>query len=87
MQKKVSNINLRIISKHLQTMTKAPVKFKKDRHKTVGEGNGTTEPRKAKYHVPSLFFEKVGDNKTIKIKKKNLVAAFFFFFFFFFFFG
>ena len=35
---KVTKINLRIISKphaHLQTMTKAPVKFQKDRHKTV----------------------------------------------------
>ena len=40
MQKKVTKINLRIISKlhtHLQTMTKAPVKFQKDRQKSVGE--------------------------------------------------
>ena len=40
-KKKVTNINLRIISKphaHLQTMTNlTPVKFQKDWHKTVGQ--------------------------------------------------
>ena len=36
---KVTNYNLRIISKPhalLQTMTKTPVKFQKNQHKTVG---------------------------------------------------
>ena len=36
----MTKINLRIISKlyaHLQTLKKAPVKFQKDRHKTIGE--------------------------------------------------
>ena len=54
----------------LQTMTKTPVKFEKDRHKTVGvvhtrylllEGGWnhvTMEQRKAEYYVPSLFFKK-----------------------------
>ena len=40
MRKKVTKINLRIISKpytHLPIMTKTPVKFQIDRHKTVGE--------------------------------------------------
>ena len=76
-KKKTTNINLRIISQlhaRLQTMTKAPVKFQKDRHKTVGgaahtrylllEGNRITELRKAEYYSPSLFFEKAGDNKS-----------------------
>ena len=58
-------------------MTKTSVKFTKDRHKTVGgvahtrylllevgQNHGTMYPRKAEYYmyIPSLFFEKVGDN-------------------------
>ena len=38
LRKKVTKINLRKISKsrtHVQTMTKTPVKFQNDRHKTV----------------------------------------------------
>ena len=58
-------------------MIKTPVKFQKDRFKTVG-GVALTRyllqtrnhaprithhtPRKAEYYVPSLFFEKAGDN-------------------------
>ena len=73
--KKVTKINLRIISKphaHLQTMTKTPVKFQKDWLRTVGVDaytmylllEGGTEPRNyGKPNVPSLFFEKVGDKK------------------------
>ena len=58
-------------------MTKTPVKFPKDQLRTVGvdahtrqvllQGGGRnheiTELRKAQYYVPSLFFEKAGDNK------------------------
>ena len=76
----MTKINLRIISKphaQLQTMTKTPVKFQNDRHKTVHKTVGgvvhTTylllegaEPRKAEYYVPLLFFEKAGDKNTIK---------------------
>ena len=39
LRKKVTKNNLRIISKphaYLQTMTKTPVKFQKNRYKTVG---------------------------------------------------
>ena len=58
-------------------MTKTSVKFRKNRHKTVGgvahtrylsyirgtEGrkDGRTEGRKAENYVPPLFFEKAGD--------------------------
>ena len=65
--------NFRILKKkhaYLQTILKAPVKFQKDRTKTVG-GVGTRyllkirnhAPRKAENSVSPLFFEKVGDNK------------------------
>ena len=76
--KKVTKINLRTICKphaYLQTIQKTPVKFQKDRPKTVGgvahtkhlllEGDRTTEARKAKYYVPSLFFEKAGAIKGL----------------------
>ena len=55
-------------------MIKTPVKFQKDRSKTVG-GVALTRfllqtrnhaPWKAEYYVPSLFFEKAGDNKQIQ---------------------
>ena len=61
-------------------MTKTPVKFQNDWHKTVGvalsryvllEAEGATELRKAEYYVPSLFFEKAGDNKWRKWRKQN----------------
>ena len=51
-------------------MIKTHVKFQKDQSKTVG-GVALTKyllqtrnhaPQKAKYHVPSVFFEKAGDN-------------------------
>ena len=60
-------------------MLKAPVKFQKDRTKTVGGVKGTRyllkirnhapcatrhAPRKAENSVPPLFFEKAGDNKA-----------------------
>ena len=52
-------------------MQKTPVTFKKDRQKTVGGVAHTrylllviTEARSAEYYVPSLFFEKAGDNKS-----------------------
>ena len=63
---------------HLQTILKTPVKFQKDRTKTVGGVKGTKyllktrnhaprttrhAPRKTKNSVPPLFFEKAGDNK------------------------
>ena len=41
LRKKKKNYNLRIISKphaRLPTMTKTPVKFQKNQHKTVGQG-------------------------------------------------
>ena len=44
---KVTKYNLRIISKShalLQTMAKTPVKFQKNRHKTVGEVAHTRYP-------------------------------------------
>ena len=55
---------------YLQTILKAPVKFQKDRTKTVGGVKGTRyllkiqnhAPRKAENSVPPLFFEKAGDN-------------------------
>ena len=61
---------------HLQTILKTPVKFQKDRTKTVGGVKGTKylpktrnhaprttrqAPRKTKNSVPPLFFEKEGD--------------------------
>ena len=83
MLKKVIKNNFRILKKthaYLQTILKAPVKFQKDRTKTVGGVKGTRyllkirnhaprtthhAPRKAKNSVPPLFFEKAVDNKTI----------------------
>ena len=77
----MKKINSKIVKKahaHLQTRIKTPVKFRKDRFKTVGgvaltkyllqtrnHAPRTTDhgPRKAEYYVPSLFFEKAGDNK------------------------
>ena len=74
--------NCRILKKphaHLQTILKTPVKFQKDRTKTVGGVKGTKyllkirnhaprtthhAPRKTKNSVPPLFFEKAGDNKV-----------------------
>ena len=46
-KKKVTKNNLRIISKphaYLQTMTKTPVKFQKNRYKTVGDVAPTRYP-------------------------------------------
>ena len=82
--KKVIKYNFRILKKphvYLQTILKAPVKFQKDRTKTVGGVKGTrylekirktthNAPRKAKNSVPPLFFEKAGeagDNKSIPL--------------------
>ena len=63
-------------------MIKTPVKFQKDRSKIVGRVVLTSyllqtrnhalrithhAPRKAEYHVPSLFFEKAGDNKKMSL--------------------
>ena len=72
---KLTKIKLRIISKphaYLQTMTKTPIKFQKDRHKTVGGVAHTrylllegAEPQKAEYCAPSFFFEKSGDNNRL----------------------
>ena len=63
-------------------MTKTPVKFQKDQHKTVGVVDtrylllkGETEPRKAEYHVPSLFFKKAEDNKKIYILSEKSIAT------------
>ena len=67
--------NFRILKKahaHLQTILKTPVKFQKDRTKTVGGFKGTKyllkirnhAPRKTKNSVPPLFFEKAGDNNS-----------------------
>ena len=97
--KKVIKNNFRILKKphaYLQAILKAPVKFQKDRTKTVGGVKGTRyllkirnhAPRKAKNSVPPLFFEKAGDYKqkvhwnwiSIKI---TFNSDFFFFFFFF----
>ena len=62
-------------------MDKTPVKIQKDRSKTVNRScthkvpttnlnsqPHTTHhaPRKTEYHVPSLFFEKAGDNKETR---------------------
>ena len=76
--KKVTKDNLRIMSKqyaHLQTMTLTPVKFQSNQSKPVGgvpytrylllEG-GRTGGWNAKYYVPSIFFEKAGDNKVLR---------------------
>ena len=76
--------NFRILKKphaYLQTILKAPVKFQKDRTKTVGGVKGTRyllkiwnqapcathhAPRKAKNSVPPLFFQKAGDKNCEK---------------------
>ena len=58
---------------YLQTILKAPVKFQKDRTKTVEGVKGTRyllkswyhAPQKAKNSVPPLFFEKAGDNNYV----------------------
>ena len=73
---KVIKNYFRILKKphaHLQTILKTPVKFQKDRTKTVGGVKGTKHllktwnhaPRKTKNSVPPPFFEKVGDNKIL----------------------
>ena len=69
---------------HLQTILKTPVKFQKDRTKTVGGVKGKKyllktrnhAPRKTKNSVPPLFFEKAGDNKKWvgKIRPKYPIA-------------
>ena len=70
--------NFKILKKthaYLQTILKAPVKFQKDRTKTVGGVKGTRyllkirnhAPRKAENSVPPLFFEKAGDNKRTNV--------------------
>ena len=67
MRKKVTKINLRIISKphaHLQTMTKTPVKFQKDRHKTVGGVVHTMYPL-------SIHFDSIRASKMAKIKMQK----------------
>ena len=66
---------------HLQTILKTPVKFHKDRTKTVGGVKGTKylqkirnhaprtthhAPRKTKNSVPPLFFEKAEDTTCMK---------------------
>ena len=55
-------------------MTKTSVKFRKNRHKTVGGvahtrcistlGGRKDGERNAENYVPPLFFEKAGDNKV-----------------------
>ena len=77
---KVIKYYFRILKKphaNLQTILKTPVKFQKDRTKTVGGVKGTRyllktrnhaprttrhAPGKTKNSVPPLFFEKAGDN-------------------------
>ena len=68
---------------YLQTMTKTSVKFRKNRHKTVGWVahtrhlllyGGRKEGRNAEYmyYVPSpLFSKKGGDKKFFKTSKKR----------------
>ena len=77
--------NLRIISKphaHFQTMTKTPVKFRKNRHKTVGgvahtrylllKGDGSaprygaTLVRNAEYYVPHFSSKRRGTKSKDK---------------------
>ena len=63
-------------------MMKTHVKFQKDWLKTVGGVALTLSiinqaPRKAEYYVPSLFFEKAGDNKRNEILLKTIITKFF----------
>ena len=82
MWKKVIKNNFRILKKthaYLQTILKAPVRFQKDRTKTVGGVTGTRylqkirnhaprathhTPRKAKKQCPFAFLRKAGDKKN-----------------------
>ena len=62
--KKVTKINLRIISKphaHLQTMTKTPVKFQKDQHKMR---------RSCKHKVPTIYTLRPEKKTMFTIRKK-----------------
>ena len=64
-------------------MTKTSAKFQKDQQNTVGgvahtkyllvggHNHRTMESRKAEYYVPSLFFEKAGDNKEQSTKQNE----------------
>ena len=70
--KKVTIDDLRIISKQY-----AQVKFQSNLHKTVvqlhtqdtyylkGREDRRKDGRNAEYYVPSIFFEKAGDNKMV----------------------
>ena len=68
MRKRVIKINLRIISKphaSLQTMTKTPVKFQKDRHKAVLGVARTRYPL-------SIHFDIICTSKAEKVTKVKL---------------
>ena len=66
-------------------MTKTSVKFRKNRHKTVGgvarqgtyyirRTEGRTEGRNAENYVPPLFFEKAGDNEGARVLTKLYIV-------------
>ena len=68
MQKKVSKINLRIISKphaHLQSMMKTSVKFQNNRNKTVGGVAHTRYPLSIHFH-----YQNARKMTKIKLQKK-----------------
>ena len=68
LQKKVSKINLRIISKphaHLQSMTKTSVKFQKNWNKTVGGVAHTRYPLSIHFH-----YQNAQKMTKFKLRKK-----------------
>ena len=68
MQKKVSKINLRIISKphaHLQNIIKTSVKFQKNRNKTVGGVTHTRYPLSIHFH-----YQNARKMTKFKLRKK-----------------
>ena len=66
LRKKMSKINLRIISEphaHLQSMMNTSVKFQKNQNKTVGVAHTRYIKTKSQKLCPSAFLRKGGDNK------------------------